>query len=100
MNRLIKLVKTLSVTGIKSFMVLMNEWVQNKTLDNSCIMLLWSWFTESTKTVHPKDRLVAALLISWISRYKLYASIVKRNYDSLYSSKLKYELVCFYIFTF
>lgn len=71
MNRLVKLVKTCSVTSMKSFKVLIIEWVKNKTLDNDCIMLLWAWFTKSTKTIHCEDRLVAACLISMLSRYEL-----------------------------
>jgi len=67
MTRLINLVKKLSIVKRKSFGVLLNEWLQNKTLNNDCIMLLWSWFTKSI-TVSYEDRVLSALLLSMISR--------------------------------
>jgi len=67
MTRLIHLVKKLSLTKRKAFRVLLNEWLQNKTLNNDCIMLLWSWFTKFI-TVSYEDRVLSALLLSMISR--------------------------------
>lgn len=69
MTKLVNLVKTLNVTNRKAFKALLNEWIQNKTLDDDCIMLLWAWFTK-TATVSNEDRIAGTLLISLLARYK------------------------------
>lgn len=68
MTRLINLLKTLDLDNRNAFEALLNEWIKNKTLDDECIMVLWSWLTKS-KDIADEDRVVAALILSWLARY-------------------------------
>lgn len=68
MIRLVNLVKTLNVTNRKAFKMLLCEWINNKTLDNDCIMILWAWFTKTKKISH-ENRIAATLILSLIARY-------------------------------
>lgn len=74
MTRLLNLLKTLDIRNRDAFEVLIKEWIKNRTLDDDCIALLWTWFTKST-TISHEDRVIATLLISMIAGYKQYISI-------------------------
>lgn len=67
MNKLVNLVKSLNVTNRQSFEILLLEWINNETLDKDCIKLLWKIFTKSINASH-KDRVIAALILSMITR--------------------------------
>lgn len=69
MTRLINLIKRLNITNRKAFKVLLIEWINNEILDNDCIMLLWAWFKKSIIISH-EDRLIVALLLSFLAWYK------------------------------
>lgn len=68
MIRLVNLVQTLNVANRKAFKMLLCEWINNKTLDDDCIMILWAWFTK-TKKISQENRIIATLLLSLIARY-------------------------------
>lgn len=69
MTRLVNLIKTLNITNRKAFQALLIEWINNETLKNDWIMLLWAWFTKSVNISH-EDRVVATLLLSLLAKYK------------------------------
>ncbi|VVC36201.1 Hypothetical protein CINCED_3A010242 [Cinara cedri] len=79
-TKLLNLVKTLSITNREAFKILLAEWIKNKTLDDDCIMLLWSWITKSA-TKHIENKYFAAFFMSLIVGAK--PGIVRGNMDLL-----------------
>lgn len=79
MMKILNLVKSLNITYINSFIILLDEWIKNKTLNDDCIMTLWAWFTK-TVNISQEDRIVVAFLLSLLARYtKIYF-----NFDNRY----------------